>query len=356
MKTPPKLAAGQLLAIGSKIALCTNDGLSLLRGRFFKWSVLFVAGMLLAGFTTFAYVHARGIDYLSTGNQLLRHQAIMNGDAGNPWQYRILAPYLIEIGIKVMRRLSVTDPVAVTFILFRIAQDALIFWLAFAYYQKLGLSFLQSVMGMVILSWGMSYSHYDSDLQFSTFFDVIFYLLAGLALLNNRVVWIIPISILAALNRETSGLIPFLLLASAVACPGQTRKKVLLTFFLSIFAYFLIYLGLRAFYGEQELIIPYGHHHGLDLLLYNLFRIITWHNLISTLNFVPLIALAGYRKWPAALKMFFWTVVPVWLLVHSFGAVLAETRLLLVPQALIFIPGALIAVAQPSFSSRMMRS
>ena len=58
-----------------------------------------------------------------------------------------------------------------------------------------------------------------SDIQFNTFFDVTFYLLAGLCILQKRFVWIVPITLLAALNRETSGLIPFLLMFSIFALP-----------------------------------------------------------------------------------------------------------------------------------------
>ena len=53
----------------------------------------------------------------------------------------------------------------------------------------------------------------------------------------------------------------------------------------------------------------------------------------------------GYRKWPLELRAFFWVIVPVWFLVHAFGSVMAETRLLLVPQAMVFIPGALLCLA-----------
>ena len=44
------------------------------------------------------------------------------------------------------------------------------------------------------------------------------------------------------------------------------------------------------------------------------------------------------------LRVGLWTIVPLWLVVHSLAAVLAEARLLLVPQALVFIPGALFAL------------
>ena len=69
---------------------------------------------------------------------------------------------------------------------------------------------------------------------------------------------------------------------------------------------------------------------------------------------MPFIALWRLRHWPAPLKTFGLAVVPVWLAVHLFAAVIAETRLLLVPYALVAIPGALAGLrsAQESVSGR----
>jgi hypothetical protein len=193
----------------------------------------------------------------------------------------------------------------------------------------------------------MSYSHYDSDLQFNTFFDIIFYLLAGLCILYGKFFWIAPITLLAALNRETSGLIPFLLLSvSMCALPKTSFRKVIPVFVTSFATYIAVFVGLRLFYGSQELLIPYGHHPGLDLLQYNLFRLVTWQRLIATLSIIPMIAIVGYQRWPLQLRVFFWVIVPIWFLIHAVGAVMAETRLFLVPQAMVLIPGALLSITQ----------
>jgi hypothetical protein len=44
------------------------------------------------------------------------------------------------------------------------------------------------------------------------------------------------------------------------------------------------------------------------------------------------------------LKAFGIAVVPAWIVIHLFTAVLSETRLLLVPFALVLVPGALLAL------------
>lgn len=305
--------------------------------------IIVTVGLLLGLFSTSEYVIARGVDYIDAeGSQIQRHQAVIDGYAGNPWQYRVLAPFLVSITLKIFEVLHIPRYVAVSFIFFRVIQDTCLLLLSYLYYRKLGISWLYAILGMVLLAWGMSYSHYDSDLSFNTFFDVIFYLLAGLCILQGRFIWIIPITFFAALNRETSGLIPFLLISFSVfVLPKESLKKTIPIFITALVTFIVIFFGLRFIYGQQGLFVPYGHHPGLDLLQYNLFRAVTWQRLIATLSIIPLIAIIGYRRWPLPLHVFFWVIVPIWVAIHALNAVMAETRLFLVPQAMIFIPAAL---------------
>jgi hypothetical protein len=308
----------------------------------YKWvTIIVLTALPLAAFATSEYVRARGISYLEQG-QAARHQAVLDLRAGDPWQYRVLAPYMIDDLIGFLDRLGIPHHVAVSFILFRVVQDALILLLAAGYYRQLGLSLPNALLGMILLAWGMSYSHYDSDLQFNTFFDIIFYLLAGWCVLQGRFAWIVPIAMLAALNRETSGLIPFLPLAvTAHPLRDRSARKLMPVCAAALLGYAGISVALRLLYVGQEYHGPYGHVPGLDLLWYNLSRTITWQQLVATLSVIPLMALLGWQRWPRPLKGFFLAIVPVWVVVHAFAAVMAESRLFLVPQAMVFIPGAL---------------
>lgn len=301
--------------------------------------------LLLATLTTTAWIEARP-HYFNNGNQLIRHERVLNGEAGNPWQYRVLTAWMVEGTIRVMRAMDTPAPNAAAFAFFRFVQDLLIFLAAVFYYRKLGITQIQAILGAMLLAWGTSYAHYDSDLQFNTFFDIFFYLLAGTAIVSARPLWIVPITFFAALNRETSGLIPVLCFAAAYVAGKMPRLKAAYVAGASLTIYTVIFFALRLSYGAQELIIPYGQTPGLVLLFYNLFRPVTWWQLLLTLGIVPIVALAGYRTWTAELRAFFWTLVPLWVVIHFFGAVVAESRLFLVPQALIFIPGALLYAQQ----------
>jgi hypothetical protein len=331
-------------------------------GKIFSIAFILICVVLFSVLTVYLQVMSLEkpfLYYLEQGLQIQRHTAVLDGSAPNPWQYRVLADYLVEGAIRLFQNIDIPHPVASAFVSFRFLQNLLIFGLAYLYYRKLKLSPVHALVGICLLAWGMTYAYYDSDLQFNTYFDIIFYLLAGLLIVVDKPVWIIPLMLLAALNRETSGLIPFMTLAlilpsrrdaglrrersaeRTVWKKDSKKQKTVITAAVSLAIFGCIFVGLRLMYPHQEISMPYGHAMGLDLLRYNLFRTITWSQLFATLSIVPALALLAYKKWPPVLRIFFWVVVPAWFLIHPFTSVMAETRVFLVPQVLIFIPGAL---------------
>ena len=98
--------------------------------------------------------------------------------------------------------------------------------------------------------------------------------------------------------------------------------------------------------------VAYGRHVGLDRLLFNLTNHWTYFSMVATLSYIPLLALLWFPQWPPLLRRFFWTMVPVWVMVHLFMATLAEARLFLVPQALIFIPAAFLVSSRDAAERR----
>lgn len=306
-----------------------------------------LTALLLGSATTWQYIQARGIEYLERGHQIRRHNLIMEGHGGNPWQYRVLAPFMVDYLIRFFRSLNTPYHLATSFILFRVVQDTAIFILSYVYYRKLGSSRWMTFLGMLILAFGMGTSHYDSDFQFNTFFDVIFYLLAGLAILDRRLWLVVPITILAAFNRETSGLIPVMVLAATVLSKGILPwKRGVGVAVLCLVVYAAIWKCLRVIYPGQAVIVAYDHPPGLPLLWYNISRSVTWINLAYTLNLAPFISLFGVWYSRFELKAFFIAIVPIWFVVHALSSVMAETRLFLVPLAIVFVPATLAAISQ----------
>ena len=316
-------------------------------GKLFSMLLVLVCVVLFTALTVYLqvmYLEKPFLYYLEQGLQIQRHTAVLQGTAGNPWQYRLLADYLVEAAIILFKNLDILHPLASAFVTFRVVQNLIIFLLGYFYYRKLGFSQALALVGLSLLAWGMTYAYYDSDLQFNTYFDLIFYLLAALLILYQKPAWLIPLMLFAALNRETSGLIPFLSLALLLPWREQqprVRRRAIVIAALSLALFGVIFVSLRLAFPNQAISVPHGHTMGLDLLQYNLFRATTWVQLFATLGIVPLLALAGYKHWHPALRVFFWVIVPLWFGIHLFTSVMAETRVFLVPQALLFIPGAL---------------
>ena len=204
--------------------------------------VFLAASFVLAVLTVFFQEQLLGLKYIEAGTQLERHQAVLNNTAPNAWQFRVLSEYLVEAWVAVVRTLGIPHPIGAAFLSFRVFQNSLIFLVAAFYYRKLGLNEYLVLIGLSALAWGMTHALVDSDLQFSNYSDVIFYLAAGLLILYNRDVWIIPITALAALNRETCGAIPLMLFASRVQVrPFRISKRPLVIVGVACALYVLVF-------------------------------------------------------------------------------------------------------------------
>jgi len=219
-------------------------------------------------------------------------------------------------------------------------QNIALFLLAVALYYQLTKSKLITLIGVLLLASSMKNAYYDNDLSFNTYFDVIFYLLAVLLILNREYWWILLVTAAAALNRETSGLIPFLALARLVD-EQMPRYKKLLLFILPAAVFAVSFAGLHLLYPSRPLYIPYGQQPGIPMLIYNVTRAFTWDQLYHTLGLVPVIGVAFIFGWPRLWQRFFIIVIPVWFVIHFVLSIADETRLFLVPMAVIFIPGVL---------------
>jgi hypothetical protein len=310
-----------------------------------SWKLVFLAACLfLTGFTVYDQVfHQTGLAFL-WDEQLRFHRWVIEGTAADPWQYRILAPYLIEGGVRLATQLGYEGPHVFVFVVTRLLQNTLMFMAAIGYWRRLGIPRGLVLIGLAVFAWGITYAGYGSHLAFDTYFDVLFYLLAGYAILAHRPIWIIPLTAIAALNRETSALIPALLASTALSQgrPFSIDRRTLTVAAVAGAVFVAAFVAVRLALGPRDPLVAYGHRPGLDMLLFNLTNRQTYFSLVATLSYIPLLALLLYREWPTVLRRFFWALVPLWIIVHAFMAVAAEARLFLVPQALIFIPACLL--------------
>lgn len=311
-----------------------------------EWPLVLTCAALLSVVTVAHQIVFMGLDWHESV-QWERTQKVIQGASGNPWQYRVLMEGLVYTTVRAFELAGVPRPVGTAFVLVRLLQNFAVFALAVSFYRRLGLTAREGILGIALLGWGMGHALYDADLAFNTYADMAFFLAAGVIILSGRVGWLVPLMVLAALNRETSGCIPFLLLFARLRLAPRPRvdRHVLIVFVVCLLVWAGITGGLRLAYGDRPLIVPTpGVGPVWPLLYYNLTWWRTWVFLFATLGILPLVALAGWRGWPPPLRRFFWAVVPVWFPAHFALAHAPETRLFLVPQVLIFVPGALWAM------------
>ena len=317
------------------------------------WIVLILSVILLSIGTTTAQVDDLTVRFIKIHQDKV-HVQMMEGVAGNPWQYRILSDWMIGQWFGLMDELGIPVSRVAVFIAFRFVQCLLILLAAGIYYRNLGLSLPANLLGLSILGWGMSLSLYNSDLAFSNFFDIAFYLAAASLVMNGRFMWIPPLMVLAAFNRETSLLIPFMMICHVyLQEEGAARvKPAVVSAILSLILFFAIFFGLRNHYVEQQFLTADGYFPGIGLLALNVSRPATWEQLLVTFGVIPMLAVFSYHRLPRVLKTFLWVVAPLWISAHFFSALVAETRLLLVPHALVFIPAALIGMTENTDSDK----
>lgn len=326
-----------ILLLGGRLSLLLRLGSS----KAFLWGML-VLCIALAMITVKLQIDslAGGTQYLTT-TQLIRHNNVLQGLAPNPWQYRPLSEWTAELLLRVSRLLSLPQPVEVAFIFLRVVQNVTIFLLAFALYKRLTHSSLLALLGMLVLASSIKNAYYDNDLAFNTYFDVLFYLACGLLLLSRKYYAGVILALFAALNRETSGIIPFLMAAAIWQEDHRPGLRMFVPALLAVGVFASVFVGLRLLDPGRPLYIPYKHPPGADLLLYNVTREFTWGQLWRTLGLAPLLGVIFVASWPRLWRQFLLILCPIWFVLHAVASVMAETRLFLVPQALVFIPGAL---------------
>jgi hypothetical protein len=310
-----------------------------------------IAALILGLSLATVYAQYRGLAPIAPGgdyrlfverDQVLGHAATLHGEGGDPWQYRLLSEWLVDVPLRVARDgLKLSHPALWAFLGFRVLQNVAIFGLAWALLRRLGMPVAESILGLGLIAWAMTQALYSAGLAFNTYTDVVAYLAAALLVLSRRWWWLVPLTVVATLNRETAGLIPVMALGLGWA---RRDRRALSAGAAALAAFAVTYASVRLAVGPGDLVRPYGKDPGLELLRYNVGRGVTWDNLFRTVTVVPLLAALSLRRWPRELKLIGLAIVPLWMLIHLLGAVLAETRLVLVPYVVVLVPGALLAL------------
>ncbi len=313
-----------------------------------RWRIglIFIA-FLLGGFSAYDQIVFRVGTKFIWNEQLRFHRWLIEGISYDPWQYRVLASYLIEWALELQRSLGLGASFALIAAVLRLLQNIALFLMAAAYWRKLGVGKTLTLLGMAIVALQLTFSGYQSGLALDTYFDIVFQLLAAWLIISGRRLLVLPVIAIATLNRETAGIMALLLAASAFSFEKRSisiDRIGMRIAFAALVIFGLEYLGLRFSYGPRPFMEPMGYSVGMDLLRKNFLDFNTYFFLFGTLGFFPLLGLLFWNSWPSILQRFFWAMVPVWILIHLPFGVLSEARLFLVPHLLIFMPAALIGL------------
>lgn len=286
-------------------------------------------------------IHARSLARNAADLPALaeRHAAVLAGTAPAPEQYRVLSHLLLEGLMAGAAGLGLDEVAASGFLVFRLLQNTALFLLAAVYYRRLGLGTAGALLGMSLLGWAITRTVDAQDFAFSAYTEVGCYLAAGWCILAGRVPWTVPLAALAALNRETSVLIPVMVLAAGtVRASGDPGDRTPLWWAVAALgAYGVVTVGLHLAYAAP-VVSPMPRFAVVRALAHG----DAWFHLFSVLGVLPLLAYSSFHRWPLLLRRLSWGLVPVWILAVLTVAPAFESRLFLVPQALVFVPGALL--------------
>ena len=304
----------------------------------------------------------------------------------NPWQYRVLCPYMIEaiyqvfdhtvfnlvdfskVSINPPKNSGEKNPVTqklieqsgnaeffkynIIFVLFRFLEHVAIFYLAFRYFRAFTSNTALAFLGIMLVALFMGNAVADSDLSFNTYMDVILYLCLGIVIMESLSNWwVVALTVMGAFNRETSLLIPVVFFASKVnfaLWPNvfkilfSDRKALWVTALSGVF-FVVIFVSIRSYFGYRpptEWRVPAG----LQMLKLNLLSSVsvkTYMEMFGIFGVLPIWVLSIFRQMNPRLKIFFITLIPIWFGIHVWSVVAYQSRLFLVPTLLVFIPAIL---------------
>lgn len=301
--------------------------------------ILLILGVFVFGVAT-AVVHVDVKGAVWVQNSQVRYmECVLDGTGGNPGQYRVLVPWVMRWALDRMGE-SVRWSIDLV-LLVRMVSQVLLFGGLALYLTAFGITTERVLVGMSVFASAMMNGVRYSDLSFATYLDVAFYLLVTWMVLRRLYLWTLPLVVLAGLNRETSGLLPFVVLAASLW--DTERRGEIFGVALGCMAIWCAeFVALRMVFGPQALQSGYNGTVFPNLWRHNMTHPLGWMILLLTLGMLPGWTAWRWRFLPEKLRLIFWAVVPVWVVLHTLGGNYVEARLFLVPQVLVFLPAFLL--------------
>jgi hypothetical protein len=277
-----------------------------------------------------------------SGIQLELTQRLFNREGGDLAQYRPLSHYIV-LGVRwVMMQLKLVGETGIQpYWVTRFFQCVVVFGLSYVYFGQLGIAHRLRLLGIGLLAGIMSLSlgtQGVSSFSLDRFTDTAFYLGAAVLVLSGRFWWIPPLMVLAVANRETSVMIPLLIVAYYWR---DLFRRPLLTSpaAASVLAWVIgagVYLAIHAYYGNQAR--HEASYFGPDMLLFSIKLAATGAYFFAAVSLLPALALICLRTVDPFLVRSFWLIVPAWFALHMWAARLGEGLLYFAAINVVLVP------------------
>jgi len=248
--------------------------------------------------------------------------------------YTALAPYVLWPFTAALQPFTGAYQIR-GFVLAYVALGLVLYTAAFLWYRRLGLGWLTSLLGLILLSTCLLFALLFRGWELDKLIEPALFLLGALAAWHRRSVALLVIAALAAANRESGVFFPLVVLAGLARQSGGLRAAIHQW---PVWACLLICVaeaGWLRRIGPTPTVPPWA-----DLTIERLVYV------AGGLCFVPVLAAAWVRTASLEVKRLFWLLAPAWVVYELSTDWLVNGAVLLTPLALLFVPVALAGIEQ----------
>ena len=195
------------------------------------------------------------------------HDSVANFDGVNnaPWKYRIL-DQILSASFQLILNIIFNNKISfqLSYIILNIISIFLFLLLCYYYFREF-FNNSTSIIGILLI--GILLNIHLKDLFIAnTILDSVFFVLALLLIKKEKNYFLIPLLLIAGINRETSIIILVIFFINVIFLKKINFKNYLLGFYLAL-TYLFVFFGLRLILGEAEHMAKYDGNH----FLYNTF-------------------------------------------------------------------------------------
>jgi hypothetical protein len=226
-----------------------------------------------------------------------------------------------------------------TLVALRIAQNITLLLLAYGWCRALGLRPYAILLGWMAIAWALTNTAWNTHLAYDSYTEAMLCIVAAWALLRGNPAWVVPLGLLAALNRETGWILPLTVFAAVTGGAGVQNASTLRRFAIPVACALACAVGAFSLWSGYRPQVQ-----GNTLLMANLESGRTWLQLAATFGVLPVLALIGWKRSPLPLQCITVLVTPVLFIWHFTHSPATATHNFVTPLVLCFLPLALFAL------------